>query len=108
VACGGGGGGQCPDGRATAAGRWLCPTCGRLATDVEAAHALQAVGALSKTRDCAGFERFLERVRDGTMPPLHANHHLTVGVKYALTQLYADRISGKLYSWYSGTPNTFL
>ncbi|KAL4089800.1 hypothetical protein QTP88_024764 [Uroleucon formosanum] len=93
VACSGGSGGQCVGGRATATGRWLCSTCGRLATDVEAAHALQAVGELTKTRDCAGFERFLERVCDGTMPPLHADHHVTVGVKYALTQLYADRIS---------------
>lgn len=99
AACAGGGdgGGKCSGGRATAVSQWLCATCGRLATDVEAAGALQVVGALSKTRDCAGFERFLERVRDGTMLPLHNDHHVTVSVKYAMAQLYADRISGKLY-----------
>ncbi|XP_060852323.1 SET domain-containing protein SmydA-8-like [Rhopalosiphum padi] len=86
-------GGQCPSGRATAAGRWLCATCGRPAADPEAVQAVRAVGVLSKTRDCAGFEQFLERVRGGTMPPLHDNHHVAVGVKYALAQLYDDRIS---------------
>jgi len=109
AACSGGDdSGECPGGRATAVGHWLCGTCGRLATEVEAAHALQAVGVLSKTRDCAGFERFLERVRDGTMLPLHDNHHVTVSVKYALAQLYADRISGKLYSRYDRVPDMFL
>lgn len=89
-------GSQCSGGMATAAGRWLCATCGRPADDPEAVQAVRAVGALSKNRDCAGFERFLERVRDETMPPLHDNHHVVVGVKYALAQLYGSRISGKL------------
>ncbi|KAE9539884.1 hypothetical protein AGLY_005136, partial [Aphis glycines] len=85
-------GGRCSGGVATAAAG--CATCGRPADDPEAvSQAVRAVGALSKSRDCAGFERFLERVRDGTMPPLHDNHHVAVGVKYALVQLYDDRIS---------------
>ncbi|CAH1736023.1 unnamed protein product [Aphis gossypii] len=85
-------GGPC-SGRVAAAAAG-CATCGRPADDPEAEQrAVRAVGVLSKSRDCAGFERFLERVRDGTMPPLHDNHHVAVGVKYALVQLYGDRIS---------------
>jgi hypothetical protein len=60
---------------------------------VDVTEAERVVRALDKT-DCTGFERFLERVREGTMTPLHDDHYVTVGVKYALIQLYADRIPG--------------
>lgn len=86
-------GGQCPGGRATATDQWLCGTCERPVADGDAALAQSTVAGLSRT-NCAGFERFLKRVRDGTMLPLHADHHVTVAVKYALAQMYADRISG--------------
>lgn len=90
----------CRGGRATAAGRWSCDRCGRPAGDGDGglaaaeAGAQRLVCALDKT-DRAGFEQFLERVDAGAVPPLHADHHVTVNVKYALVQLYCtDRPPG--------------
>lgn len=62
--------------------------------DYGAAEAERHVRALPKT-DCAGFERYLERVYAGDTP-VHANHYVAVNVKYALAQLYGDRdVSGR-------------
>lgn len=85
----------CVRGRALAdtAGRWVCATCGQRSEHVDVAEAERVVRSLDRT-DFTGFERFLERVRGGTMAPLHSDHYVTVGVKYALAQLYGDRIPG--------------
>lgn len=70
----------------------ICLNCGEC-IDGDVTDAERAVRSLDKT-DCTGFERFLEQSATGTMRPLHSNHYITVGVKYALTQLYSDRLSG--------------
>lgn len=72
-------------------GWWQCTSCGQQSENVDVTEAELLVRSLDKT-DCTGFERFLERVRGGAMSPLHADHYVTVGVKYALAQLYSDRI----------------
>lgn len=87
---------ECDTGRATAtaADFWRCTSCGREANGADAvAEAERRIRLLSKT-DFAGFELFLEQVYAGTKRPFHANHYTVVGVKYALAQLYGDRISG--------------
>lgn len=79
--------GSCDAGRPVADHR--CSVCVNGADEAQ-----KRVRSLSKT-DCAGFERFLERVYAGDVRPLHADHHITVSVKYALAQLYGDRVSGR-------------
>lgn len=87
----------CAKGRLPAGHRG-CTDCGREAGDADVVgdvdKAQRSVRSLSKT-DCTGFERFLERVYAGELRSLHADHHVTVNVKYALAQLYGDRVSGQ-------------
>lgn len=77
-----------------------CDRCGHRQSDADRSSlercvddAERRVRAIGKT-DCSGFELFLEQVRANAVPPLHADHYVAVGVKYALVQLYSDRISG--------------
>lgn len=86
----------CTTGRAPAVADrpWRCTGCGGK-TDGGATldEAEEHVRSLGKA-DRAGFERFVEQVYAGEWPLLHADHYIAVGAKYALAQLYNDRISG--------------
>lgn len=90
--------GECGTGRTTAADRWRCASCGGRTDDDGVAEAERRVRSLSRS-DSAGFERFLEQVYAGDMRPLHADHYVAVGVKYALVQLYGDRVTGQRNSF---------
>lgn len=81
----------------TAADVCQCANRSQCSTDRDVADAERTVRSFDKT-DCTGFERFLEKSVTGAMRPLHSNHYITVAVKYALTQLYSDRISGSNHS----------
>lgn len=72
---------------------WPCQICGRQ-TDGNAVEAEQQIRSLDR-RELFDFEQFVEQVHSDTMPPLHANHYTTVSVKYALAQLYDERITGE-------------
>lgn len=92
---------ECDAGRATitAVDIWRCASCGRETDGADrVAEANRYVSSLSKT-NCGGFELFLEQVYAGAMRPLHTDHYTVVGVKYALAQLYGDRIAGQGYEF---------
>ncbi|VVC43205.1 Zinc finger, MYND-type [Cinara cedri] len=87
----------CATGRVpiTADGPWQCTGCGRRTDDSGGdgvAEAEHHVRSLSRA-DGAGFERFVKQVYASEWLPLHAGHYVTVGAKYALAQLYSNRIS---------------
>lgn len=88
----------CPGGRVPP-DHGRCSECGHEWLDSDRdtferreADAERHVRSLQPT-DLAGFELFLEQVRERAVP-LHHDHHVAVGVKYALVQLYGDTLSG--------------
>lgn len=86
--------GECREGLVTlTANLWRCETCGRQTDGGDTSEAERRVCSLGKT-DLGGFELFLEQVYAGSMSPLHGDHYVPVSVKYALAQLYGDRIAG--------------